>query len=121
MAGMKLYRVLKELEKKANDLGFRFCFSQYRYDSEHDVIALQPLDDRLPVYSRDAEIYTGTHSEVQNFLRGIEWARKYDELIGAMPKNRREQYEAKEVARQERIKYNKEKAETFKILKKEHV
>lgn len=121
MAGMKLYRELKELEKRATDLGFRFCFSQYRFDTEHDVISLQPIEGRLPVYTRDAELFTGTHSEVRNFLRGIEWARKYDELIGAMPKNRRGQYEAKEVARLERIKYNKEKAETFKTLKKEHV
>jgi hypothetical protein len=38
-------------------------------------------------------------------------------MIGATSDKRREQYEAKEVARQERIKYNKARAETFKILK----
>ena len=121
MAGMNIYRTLKNLEKQANDLGFRFCFSQYRFDSNDDVIGLQPLDDHLPVYSRDAELFTGSHSEIICFLRGIEWARKYDEMIRAMPKGRREAYEAKEVARQERIKYNRERAETFKTLKKEHV
>lgn len=121
MAGMNLYRELQALEEEANGLGFMFAYCQYRFDTKDDVIALQPLGDRLPVFSRDAQVFTGTHSEVRNFLRGIGWARKYDEYIRAMPKGRREQYEAKEVARQARIKYNQERAETFKTLKKEHV
>jgi hypothetical protein len=60
-------------------------------------------------------------SDVENFLDGIRWARKYDNMIGATSDKRREQYEAKEVARLERIVYNKAKAETFKILKKEKI
>jgi hypothetical protein len=42
-------------------------------------------------------------------------------MIGATSDKRREQYEAKEVARLERIVYNKAKAETFKVLKDKHV
>lgn len=121
MAGLKLYRELKALEEEAKNFGFMFAYPQYRFDVQDDVIALQPLDNQLPVFARDAQIFTGTHSEVRNFLRGIAWARQYDEHIKAMPKGRREQYEAKEVARLEQIKYNKEKAETFDTLSKEHV
>jgi hypothetical protein len=40
-------------------------------------------------------------------------------MIGATSDKRREQYEAKEVARLAKIQYNKERAETFKILKQE--
>jgi hypothetical protein len=65
-------------------------------------------------------LFTGSLSDVENFLDGIRWARNYDNMIGATSDKRREQYEAKEVARLERIKYNKERAETFNTLKKEH-
>jgi hypothetical protein len=121
MAGYQLYRALQELEQEANDLGFMFSFSQYRYDSGMDLIALKPLEDKLPIYSRDAELYTSDHNEVKAFLQGVKWARAYDSMIGATSNKRRQQYEAKEVARLERIRYNKAKAETFKTLKEEHV
>jgi hypothetical protein len=72
------------------------------------------------VYSRDACLFTGNLSEVETFFEGIRWSRNYDQMIGAMSVQRREQFEAKEVARLERIVYNKAKAETFKILKEEN-
>ena len=74
----------------------------------------------MPTYSRDACLFTGSLSDVENFLDGIQWARKYDSLIGATSDKRREQFEAKEVARLQRIMFNKAKAETFKILKEEN-
>ena len=89
-------------------------------DSSIDPIALYPKDNRLPTYSRDACLFTGSLSDVENFLDGIQWARKYDSLIGATSDKRREQFEAKEVARLQRIMFNKAKAETFKILKEEN-
>lgn len=121
MAGYQLYRELQDLEREANDLGFMFAYCQFRFDTSTDVFALRPFADQLPIYSRDADLFVGTHTEVRNFLKGVQWARKYNELIGACTTQRIAQYEAKEVARLERIKYNKEKAETFNTLAKEHV
>lgn len=121
MAGMNVYIALQELEKRAKALGFKFVCSQRRYDSNEDLIGLKPLDKELPIYSRDAELFHGNHTEVDLFLRGIEFAHNYNTMTGACTTHRRKQYDAKEVARQERIKYNKEKLETFKTLKKEHV
>lgn len=117
---MKLYRALKIVEEEAKHIGLRFSHDPYHYD-DRDVICLQPSDDQLPIYSRDAIIFVGDHNEVSKFLSGVRWAREYDVMIKAMPKNRRERFETKEVARLKRIVYNKDKAETFKTLKKEHI
>ena len=121
--GMDMIERIDRVRDLADFFGFRLGRRPHSGfgDSGIDPIALYPKEDRLPVYSRDACLFTGSLNDVENFLDGIQWARKYDNLIGAMSDKRREQFEAKEVARLERIVYNKAKAETFKTLKKEHV
>jgi hypothetical protein len=121
--GIDMIERIDRVRELAEFFGFRLGRRQHHAftDSGTDVIALYPKDNRLPVYSRDAYLFVGSLSEVENFLDGIQWARKYDNLIGAMSDKRREQFEAKEVARLERIVYNKAKAETFTILKDKHV
>ena len=47
-----------------------------------DVVAVKPKDEvSLPVYSRDAEIFIGTIEDLEQWLRGVEWARKYDNML----------------------------------------
>ena len=46
-----------------------------------DILAIKPKDDSLPVYSRDAEFFVGTISDLERFIQGIEWARKYDTML----------------------------------------
>lgn len=123
VVGMNIIERIDSVRELAEFFGFRMGRRQHYgfEDSSTDVISLYPKDDRLPVYSRDACLFTGSLSDVENFLDGVRWSRKYDNLIGAMTDQRRTQYEAKEVARIERIMFNKEKAETFKTLKKEFV
>lgn len=122
VVGMSIIERIDSVRELAEFFGFRLGRRpHYGFeDSTNDVITLYPKDDRLPTYSRDASLFTGSLSEVENFLDGIRWARKYDNMIGAMTDQRREQYEKKEVARLEKIVYNKAKAETFKTLKEEH-
>lgn len=121
--GMDMIERIDRVRDIADFFGFRLGRRQHYgfEDSSTDVISLYPKDDQLPTYSRDACLFTGSLSDVENFIDGIRWARKYDNLIGAMTDQRRTQYEAKEVARLEKIKFNKEKAETFNTLTKEHV
>jgi hypothetical protein len=120
--GMNMIERIDQIRELADFFGFRLGRRAHSGfgDSDIDVIALYPKDNQLPPYTRDACLFTGSLSDVENFLDGIRWARKYDNLIGATSDKRREQYEAKEVARLERMKLNKAKAETFKILKQEH-
>ncbi len=98
-------------------LGFRMGRSPLRAADDIDTITLYPKDECLPVYNRDAALFTGTLLDLERWLAGVDWARQYDSYLGAMSDKRRAQYEAKEVARLEKIKYNKAKAETFKTLK----
>jgi hypothetical protein len=118
MAGMKTYTVLKQIEEKANDLGFNLAFPSYDYE---DAVALVPLGEKLPVYSRDAEVFRGSFQELDAFLRGVTWTQTYYRLTRACDDKRLKEYEEKYVAQMAKIKYNKEKRETFDTLKKEHV
>jgi hypothetical protein len=122
VVGMNMIERIDHVRELADFFGFRMGRRPHSGfgDSDIDPIALYPKDNCLPAYSRDACLFTGSLSDVENFLDGIRWARNYDNMIGATSDKRREQYEAKEVARLERIKYNKERAETFNTLKKEH-
>lgn len=121
--GMNMIERVDQVRELADFFGFRLGRRPHHEfgDGSLDVIALYPKDDRLPVYSRDACLFVGSLSDVENFLDGVRWSRKYDNLIGAMTDQRRTQYEKKEIARLEKIVYNKARAETFKTLKKEHV
>jgi hypothetical protein len=119
--GMDMIERIDRVRELAEFFGFRLGRTHHLVGyNGTDEIALYPKDSRLPTYSRDACLFTGSLSDVENFLNGIRWAQQYDNLIGATSDKRRAQYEAKEVARLERIKYNKERAETFNNLKKEH-
>ena len=120
--GMDMIERVDRVRELAEFFGFRLGRRAHSGfgDSGLDVIALYPMDNRLPTYSRDACLFVGSLNDIENFLDGIQWSRKYDNMIGAMSDKRRDQFEAREVARLERIVYNKAKAETFKTLTKDH-
>ena len=60
-----------------------------------DTVALKPKDaDSLPIYSRDAEVFVGSLTDLQYWLRGVEWARDYDRMV--IDKNINKKRERKE-------------------------
>ncbi len=67
---------LRRIEARANELGFRFAHSKYG-SREIDVIALYPIDDKLPPYARDAELFVGDLDEVNSFLIGMDFMANY--------------------------------------------
>jgi hypothetical protein len=120
--GMSMIDRIDQVREIADHYGFRLGqvpYNSYGATDKIDNIALYPKDERLPVYSRDACLFTGNLSELENFFEGIRWSRNYDQMIGAMSAQRRQQFEAKEIARLAKIQYNQERAETFQTLKKE--
>ena len=122
--GMNMIERIDQARELADHYGFKMGkapYNGYGVTENIDSIALYPKDNRLPTYSRDACLFTGNLAELENFFEGIRWSRNYDQMIGAMSVQRREQYEAKEIARLAKVQYSKERAETFKTLKKEHV
>ena len=83
MSGYKLVLRLRKFEEEIAALGFRMGYSKYHGYSDVDQIALFPKDDDcLPIYSRDAEIFTGTIEQCELWMRGIKWAREYARLLG---------------------------------------
>lgn len=81
MIGMRTYGKFKKTEEAANKVGLRFGYP--RYSSDVDMITLFPLDDKLPCYSRDAALFTGTLDDVDSFLCGYGRAMEYLLMIKA--------------------------------------
>lgn len=118
MSGMNLYQRFKNAEEFANDLGFMFCHSQYRFeDNQSDIIGLKPLADCLPVYSRDAELFGGTIRQVEIFLEGFAKAKMYLNMVGACPSAKIAGYETKYRATIEKRRIKEEQKKMFNVLK----
>lgn len=101
-------------------LGFRLgspCV--HWHDSEGgDVVTLYPGDnDALPVFSRDAEIFTGTFGQVETFLTGWCRAQSYDQILGVSDDKRRKKYEDRELARQAEQKKREEQKKLMAVLR----
>lgn len=79
--GMRQIRTIEIVQDRAAKLGLQFASASYTRD--YDSIALIPLGDALPVYSRDAEVFVGDLEQVDKFLRGVEWSHEYLMLIKA--------------------------------------
>lgn len=82
MSGYNLVRKIKLLEEKCSELGFLMCQARHFDKSFGDLLAIKPKDvESLPPYSRDAEMFIGTINDLERWLEGIEWARKYDRML----------------------------------------
>lgn len=81
--GIRTIRKIRDLEERANRLGFKFVQSKHYFGSEHtELLALAPLDNCLPVYTRDAELWTGTLEQLEDFFKGIEFSTRYYQQLG---------------------------------------
>jgi hypothetical protein len=83
MAGYHMVRLVKRIEEKADELGFMLCYPTWNSNSGVDLISIKPKTDenRLPLYSRDAILFTGSIDQLEKFFDGINWARNYDEML----------------------------------------
>lgn len=83
MAGYNDIVKIRRLEHEVEQLGMRMGHAKNGYYSKEygDVVALFPRDQELPLYARDAELFTGTLDQLEVWLRAIEWARSYDHLL----------------------------------------
>jgi len=83
MSGYEIILQIKRIEAKCNELGFLITkVRDYNNGFGFGDLAIIPKDNQsLPPYSRDAEIFVGTVNELERWLEGIEWARKYDRML----------------------------------------
>lgn len=94
VAGWQLLRSFRDVEERANKIGLKFAASKFG-GFEFDTIALVPLDEHLPIYNREAEVFQGTLQDIDKWLRGVEWARNYDNLMMSKNDEKRETAERK--------------------------
>jgi len=97
MAGYNAVLEFRRLEKAIDDLGFMLCAPKHgSWGSEDtgDRVAIKPKDtDSLPIYSRDAEVFTGTLEQLQTWIRGVAWAREYDMMLKLSDDRKRQRKE----------------------------
>jgi hypothetical protein len=74
---------IRRFEKTVEELGMRIGHPKHGGWSRNDenVLALFPLNEELPVFSRDAELFVGTLEAAEIWIQGLEWSRNYDYLL----------------------------------------
>ena len=81
MSGYNLIRKIRYLEEECDKLGFMICQANLYIKDFGDVVALKARADCLPVYSRDAELFVGTLEDLERWIQGFQFARKYDSML----------------------------------------
>ena len=102
MAGYHAVIELRRLEQAVDQLGFMLAEPRTgNWGSGGDRVSIKPKDaDSLPIYSRDAEIFTGTLEQLQVWIRGVQWAREYDSMLKLSDEKKRIKKEDEERGRQ---------------------
>ena len=118
MSGYNTYTRWQRFEERAKKFGFRIGNPKHgwRESGVPDMLALYPDGDRLPIYSRDAELFIGTFHDAENWLAGWERALAYDDMLRLTTDKKRAAAEAKEVERQRIAKEKAEQRKTFALL-----
>jgi len=95
MAGFNTILQIRRLEEECDKMGFMMCHPDHYHKEYGDTVAVKPKDvNSLPIYSRDAEMFVGTIENLEIWLQGIQWARKYDAMLfGRTHNSKRERKE----------------------------
>lgn len=95
MSGYNTVLMLRRLEKECDEYGFMLCHPRHCDSGQWgQYVAIKPKDtEALPIYARDAELFAGTLEQLEVWLRGVEWARQYDELLRVSDDKKRKRKE----------------------------
>ena len=120
MSGYSTYTRWQRIEEQAKLLGFRLGNPKHGHwggQEVSDQVTLYPDDKALPIYSRDADIFTGTFRDVEIFMMGWVRAQQYDAMIRMTDDKRRKKYEAAELARQVEQRKREEQKQMLAVLR----
>ncbi len=121
MSGYSTYTRWQRIEAQAKQLGFRLANPKHGLwgvsDPGVDQVALYPDEEALPVYARDAEIFSGTFGQLEIFLAGWGQARSYDMILRLSDDKKRKKYEDRERARQAEQRKREEQKKMLAVLK----
>ena len=76
MNGYSTYTRWQRIEEQATSMGFRLGrskMSAWSDSDSHDSVSIYPAKDAMPIYMRDAELFTGSFHDVEVWLAG--WIR----------------------------------------------
>jgi hypothetical protein len=97
MAGYNSVISLRRLEEDLDKLGLMLCASKHSSwgnTDYQDIAAVKPKDEEsLPIYVRDAEIFSGSLEQIRTWLHGVTWARTYDGMLNLSNEKKREKKE----------------------------
>lgn len=93
MSGYQSVLELRRLEADLDSLGLMLCnpkHGNWGSDTFSDRAGVKPKDaESLPVYARDAELFTGTLEQIRTWMIGVRWARDYDLMLRLSDEKRR--------------------------------
>lgn len=85
MSGYQSVLELRRLEADLDSMGLMLCSPKHGSwgGAEYsDRAGVKPKDaDSLPIYNRDAELFTGTLEQIRTWLIGVKWSREYDMML----------------------------------------
>ena len=87
-----LDRVVSTLEK----LGYKIKPAKY---GQSGSVGVYPLGDKNPLYSRDAEVYTGSIEQIMCWARGVEHQDGYLKMLKAVTNKKVKDLEEKYIKR----------------------
>lgn len=120
MAGYEIFLRMQRIQDLANKMGFRLAKPKHGWhggsNDGADTVSVYPLDDKLPVFCRDAELFVGTFDQVQVWLAGWERARSYDMMLRVSDDKKRKKAEDAYIERRHKEQERLEKRKMFAIL-----
>lgn len=97
MSGYGLVVKIRRIEETLAKMGMRWGYDKHGGSWSGtefgDRVAVFPAENRLPVYSRDAQLFSGSIHELDTWLIGIQWARDYDMLMRVSDEKKRDRKE----------------------------
>lgn len=88
-------QLLEKVVDGLNKLGFYAKNTKYGYQDGRCLVGVYPLKDMNPLYSRDAEVFTGTMEEIQCWMRGVNHRNDYLHMLKATTEKRIQELEEK--------------------------
>lgn len=81
-SGYNLVSIIRQLEHDADELGLKIVRSEAYMGNVNSPVALVPKNvEVLPVYRKNAELFSGSIDEAVSWIEGVKWARTYDSMV----------------------------------------
>ena len=88
MTGYNTILKIRRIEIECAEMGFRLAHSKYLHEDYGESLCIMPTKDALPIYSRDAELFSGTLEQLDIWLRGAKWMQDYYSMLKLVDKKK---------------------------------